>query len=45
MKQEGVFLDRDGTLIPDHGYLDNVDGVELLPGVGTALAQLMRHGF
>ena len=40
-----VFLDRDGTLIPDTGYLDNVAGVRLLPGVGPALAALARAGF
>ena len=40
-----VFLDRDGTLIPDHGYLAAVDGVTLLPGVGPALAELARAGF
>ncbi len=40
-----VFLDRDGTLIVDRGYLDNVAGVELLPGVGEALARLAAAGF
>lgn len=40
-----VFLDRDGTLIRDTGYLDNVAGVRLLPGVGAALAALARAGF
>jgi len=40
-----VFLDRDGTLIRDTGYLDNVAGVQLLPGVGAALAALARAGF
>ncbi len=40
-----VFLDRDGTLIPDHGYLDTVAGVTLLPGVGPALRRLADAGF
>ncbi|MFA5206730.1 MAG: HAD family hydrolase [Lentisphaeria bacterium] len=40
-----VFLDRDGTLIPDHNYLATVDGVDLLPGAGDALAALARAGF
>ena len=40
-----VFLDRDGTLIRDTGYLDNVAGVQLLPGVDAALAALAQAGF
>jgi histidinol-phosphate phosphatase family protein len=40
-----VFLDRDGTVIVDHGYLDNAAGVELLPGAGEALSLLMGNGF
>jgi D-glycero-D-manno-heptose 1,7-bisphosphate phosphatase len=43
--RSAVFLDRDGTLIPDHGYLASVDGVTLLPGTGPALAALARAGF
>jgi len=38
--ERAVFLDRDGTLIRDRGYLADPDGVELLPGVMTALAAL-----
>jgi D-glycero-D-manno-heptose 1,7-bisphosphate phosphatase len=40
-----VFLDRDGTLIRDVGYLRNVDELELLPGVPQALALLRNFGF
>ena len=40
-----VFFDRDGTLIPDREYLDNVQGVALLPGVATALKSLQQAGF
>jgi D-glycero-D-manno-heptose 1,7-bisphosphate phosphatase len=40
-----VFLDRDGTLIPDVGYLSDPEKVELLPGVGDGLALLQKHGF
>ncbi len=40
-----VFLDRDGTLIHDPGYLSNPDGVALLPGVADGLQALKRAGF
>ena len=40
-----IFLDRDGTLIRDRGHLADPARVELLPGVGEALALLNRHGF
>ncbi len=40
-----VFLDRDGTLIRDVGYLRNVDELEILPGVPQALALLQNFGF
>ncbi len=40
-----VFLDRDGTLIEDPGYLNDPERVRLLPGVGAALARLHRAGF
>lgn len=35
-----VFLDRDGTLIHDPGYLDAPERVRLLPGVAQAVRQL-----
>ncbi|MEQ1656398.1 MAG: lipopolysaccharide heptosyltransferase II [Nitrospira sp.] len=39
-----VFLDRDGTLNPDPGYIGSPDRFELFPGVATALARLTRAG-
>jgi D-glycero-D-manno-heptose 1,7-bisphosphate phosphatase len=42
---KAIFFDRDGTVIPDRGYLDNVEGVELLPKVGPALKKLSEKGF
>jgi len=44
-KNRAVFLDRDGTLIVDVGYPRDPAQVELLPGVGPALAELKRLGF
>lgn len=35
-----VFLDRDGTLIRDTGYVGSPDDVELLPGAGEAVRRL-----
>lgn len=37
-----VFLDRDGTLIRETGYLSDPEAVELLPGVGRALRNLVE---
>jgi len=40
-----VFVDRDGTLIPDRDYLADPDGVALVPGSAEALASLQRSGY
>ncbi len=39
-----VFLDRDGTLNYDPGYLKSAGELRLLPGVGTSLARLKAAG-
>lgn len=39
-----AFLDRDGTLIRQDGYLTDPTQVELLPGAGEAVAALNRAG-
>ena len=39
-----VFLDRDGTLNHDPGYLKSPSELKLLPGVGPALARLKAAG-
>jgi D-glycero-D-manno-heptose 1,7-bisphosphate phosphatase len=39
-----VFLDRDGTIIEDVGYLADPGGVRLLPGAAGAIARLNRTG-
>ncbi len=40
-----VFLDRDGTLIVEREYLSDPHGVELLPGVASALREFQAAGF
>jgi len=40
-----VFLDRDGTLIEEVGYLRDPSAVRILPGAADALRQLSREGF
>jgi D-glycero-D-manno-heptose 1,7-bisphosphate phosphatase len=40
-----AFLDRDGVINVDHGYVHRIDHFELLPGVPAALRRLRRAGF
>jgi D-glycero-D-manno-heptose 1,7-bisphosphate phosphatase len=40
-----VFLDRDGTLIEDVGYLDRLDRIVLFPWTVDAIRALNRGGF
>ena len=40
-----VFLDRDGTLIRDVGYLRRIEQIEILPQVPAALRLLRERGF
>jgi D-glycero-D-manno-heptose 1,7-bisphosphate phosphatase len=40
-----VFLDRDGTIIEDAGYLRDPAGVRLLPGAARAIKELNQHGW
>jgi len=40
-----VFLDRDGTLVRDPGYLHRAEDVVLLPGVLDGLARLHEAGW
>lgn len=44
MSIAAVFLDRDGTLIQDPGYLSSASGVSLLPGAGEAVRRLNDAG-
>src|SRR5678815_1624155 len=43
--QPAVFLDRDGTLIRDVGYLTCVEQIEILKDVPAALRALRAAGF
>ena len=45
VKQRAVFLDRDGTLIPDKDCLRSAEGLELLPGVASAVHDLNHHAW
>jgi D-sedoheptulose 7-phosphate isomerase/D-glycero-D-manno-heptose 1,7-bisphosphate phosphatase len=38
----GILLDRDGTMIVDHGYVGSVDRVEFIEGVPEAIARFNR---
>ena len=40
-----AFLDRDGTLVVERGYLSDADNLELLPGVPLALQNLRAAGY
>ena len=43
--KRAVFLDRDGTLNREIGYIGDPDQLELLPGVAPALARLIAAGW
>lgn len=45
MARKAVFLDRDGTIIEDPGYLSDPDEVTLLPGVELAIKSLSQAGY
>jgi D-glycero-D-manno-heptose 1,7-bisphosphate phosphatase len=40
-----VFLDRDGTIVEDPGFLHEPGRVKLLPGAADAIRRLNEHGF
>ena len=45
MSRPAVFLDRDGTIIGDKGFLNDIREIEVLPGVVDALRLLRENGF
>ena len=40
----GILLDRDGTIIVDHGYVGSVNRVEFIEGAPEAIARFNRAG-
>jgi D,D-heptose 1,7-bisphosphate phosphatase len=40
----GILLDRDGTIIVDHGYVGSTDRVEFIEGAPEAIARFNRAG-
>ena len=44
-RRRAVFLDRDGTIIEDVGYLRDPGDARLLPGAAAAIRRLNEHGF
>ena len=42
---KAIFLDRDGTVIVDKGYLSDPEGIEFIPGVLDALRAFQRAGY
>jgi D-glycero-D-manno-heptose 1,7-bisphosphate phosphatase len=45
MRKRAVFLDRDGTIVEDIGFVRRVEDVKLLPQAAEALARLNRAGW
>src|SRR5215472_828199 len=44
LARPGILLDRDGTIIVDHGYVGSVDRVEFIEGAAEAIASFNRAG-
>jgi D,D-heptose 1,7-bisphosphate phosphatase len=44
LMRPGILLDRDGTIIIDHGYIGSVDRVELIDGAAEAIGMFNRAG-
>lgn len=45
MSTPAIFLDRDGTINEDPGYISDPDKLELIPGAGEALSLLQKIGY
>ena len=40
----GILLDRDGTIIVDHGYVGSVDRIDFIDGAAEAIASFNEAG-
>ncbi len=40
-----IFLDRDGTINVDHGYVHEIDNFEFIDGVIDAMRELKEMGY
>jgi D-glycero-D-manno-heptose 1,7-bisphosphate phosphatase len=45
MSHRAVFLDRDGTINEEMGYVNHIERFHLLPRVGQAIRLLNQHGW
>jgi len=45
VRKRAVFLDRDGTIVEDPGFLHEPDKVKLLPGAAAAIRRLNDAGY
>jgi D-glycero-D-manno-heptose 1,7-bisphosphate phosphatase len=45
VSRAAVFLDRDGTIIEERGYLERLEHLQIFPWTGDALRLLNRAGF
>lgn len=45
MKNKAFFLDRDGTIIIDKGYLDNPANIEFIDGIPETLQKIKACGY
>ncbi|MGE0201209.1 MAG: D-glycero-alpha-D-manno-heptose-1,7-bisphosphate 7-phosphatase [Candidatus Melainabacteria bacterium] len=43
--RKAIFLDRDGTLNEERGYLRNVDDLDLIPGAAEAVKLFQQAGY
>jgi D-sedoheptulose 7-phosphate isomerase/D-glycero-D-manno-heptose 1,7-bisphosphate phosphatase len=41
-RRPGILLDRDGTIIVDHGYVASIDRVDFIDGAAAAIAMFNR---
>ena len=44
VRRPGILLDRDGTIIVDHGYVGSIDRVDFIDGAAEAIASFNKAG-